>query len=709
MAHLDEKKDVSPPGVVDAERGQFSDDESVHKGDLLSLEAVDPVLNAKMHLVNNAIDEIGFTPYHWKLFCLNGFGYAVDSLILLIQSIIAGAAANEFNPSFAYGMTIAAYVGMLVGALFWGLSADVIGRKYAFNLSLLISSIFCIVAGASPNWVVLGLFVSLASFGSGGNLVLDTAVFLEYLPSSKQWLLTLMASWWGIGQFIAGLFAWAYMPNFSCDPDAGEECNWNTNPGWRYVWFTSGALVFVMSIARITVIRLRETPKFLVGEGRDAEVVDTMQYLANRYGRNCSLTLEGMEACGITGGGVPEGRRGSVSAHAKKKWSFSEIGMHLKGLFATKKMGLSTSLIWFSWLLIGLAYPLYVLHSPQSICNIPFPNLRPPHRYNVFLPVYLETRGAQLGGLSESKVWQYYAASNLASVPSPILAGFMCNSRYFWGRRGTMIIGGLVTMAFFFAYTQVRTNAQNTGFTCAISFCLVSFSTLIPSLLMLFIASQIQTFSCLTAASTRERIGDEIDDTCLVWVASLQPVMEMLRGAFDNWTSGWRKINQALSGWRAYSPPQTRLCGAKDRERPYDGGRTLVWVACLSPQPAAYVHQRLCHILAELYRTARYCIHINFVRVASLSPQFCCVHTPAAVPIPRSMVLEHNTSLVWLASLRPSQEICGANHWTFEISTAHASPGRVVSLRLRFAGRRQQVDHAALIIKSASATHGRLP
>ena len=360
MADLtsEKKPDVSPPAYGDTERGVLSDDASLHKGDLLSLEAVDPVLNAKMHLVNNAIDEIGFTPYHWKLFCLNGFGYAVDSLILLIQSIIAGSAANEFNPGFDYGMTVAAYVGMLVGALFWGLSADVIGRKYAFNLSLLISSIFCIVAGASPNWVVLGLFVSLASFGSGGNLVLDTAVFLEYLPSDKQWLLTLMASWWGLGQFVAGLFAWAFMPNFSCDPEAGEECNWDTNPGWRYVWFASGALVFVMSIARVTVLRLRETPKFLVGEGRDAEVVDTMQYIASKYHRTCSLTLERMEACGQTGGVLPAGRRGSVSAHASKKFSLREVGMHLRGLFATKRMGLSTSLIWFSWLLIGLAYPL---------------------------------------------------------------------------------------------------------------------------------------------------------------------------------------------------------------------------------------------------------------------------------------------------------------------------------------------------------------
>jgi MFS family permease len=133
-----------------------------------------------------------------KLFVLNGFGYAVDSLILLIQSIIAGQAALEFNPGYPNGLTIAAYVGMLVGALFWGIGADIIGRKTAFNVSLIICSIFAIVAGASPNWEVLGLFVCLSAFGAGGNLVLDTAVFLEYLPSTRQWLLTLMAAWWGM-------------------------------------------------------------------------------------------------------------------------------------------------------------------------------------------------------------------------------------------------------------------------------------------------------------------------------------------------------------------------------------------------------------------------------------------------------------------------------------------------------------------------------
>jgi len=44
-----------------------------------------------------------------------------------------------------------------------------------------------------------------------------------------------------------------------------------------------------------------------------------------------------------------------------------------------------------------------------------------------------------------------------------------------------MIIGALITMAFFFAYTEVKNNAQNLGFTCAISFCLVRQSS--PTLL----------------------------------------------------------------------------------------------------------------------------------------------------------------------------------------------------------------------------------
>lgn len=52
------------------------------KNEVYNASAIDPVLAKKMALVNNAIDQIGMTPFQWKLFFFNGFGYAVDSVSL---------------------------------------------------------------------------------------------------------------------------------------------------------------------------------------------------------------------------------------------------------------------------------------------------------------------------------------------------------------------------------------------------------------------------------------------------------------------------------------------------------------------------------------------------------------------------------------------------------------------------------------------------
>lgn len=124
--------------------------------------------------------------------------------------------------------------GLLFGALFWGFGADVIGRKLAFKLSLLITSIATLAAASMPNWPALAFFTALIGFGCGGNLILDTTVFLEFLPSSKQWALTALASWWGFGQASAGFIAWGFMSEdrFNCKAVA---CSMLENMGWRYI------------------------------------------------------------------------------------------------------------------------------------------------------------------------------------------------------------------------------------------------------------------------------------------------------------------------------------------------------------------------------------------------------------------------------------------------------------------------------------------
>jgi hypothetical protein len=148
--------------------------------------------------------------------------------------------------------------------------------------------------------------------------------------------------------------------------------------------YTSGALVFCMSVARITVIRLKETPKYLLGEGKDQKIVEGFQEMAAKYNRPCSITVEMLDACGTV-----------QSAHSKTRFSIGELLIHFRGLFATKSIGLSTVLIWLSWTLIGLAYPLFY----------------------VFLNNYLASRGADFGDISTYDTWRNYALVNISGIP----------------------------------------------------------------------------------------------------------------------------------------------------------------------------------------------------------------------------------------------------------------------------------------------------
>lgn len=125
--------------------------------------------------------------------------------------------------------------------------------------------------------------------------------------------------------------------------------------------FTGGAIFLVLSLLRILIIRLPETPKYFVSNGQDAEVVDLLQKLAKKYNRPCSLTLQQLEACGPISQG--QGEKNS-STMARIGRIGPALVRHLKGLFATRKMSISTVLIWFSWACIGLAYPLFFLYLP---------------------------------------------------------------------------------------------------------------------------------------------------------------------------------------------------------------------------------------------------------------------------------------------------------------------------------------------------------
>jgi len=50
--------------------------------------------------------------------------------------------------------------------------------RISFNITLLITGAFALAGGGSPNWIALSSLAACWSVGVGGNLPVDSAIFL---------------------------------------------------------------------------------------------------------------------------------------------------------------------------------------------------------------------------------------------------------------------------------------------------------------------------------------------------------------------------------------------------------------------------------------------------------------------------------------------------------------------------------------------------
>ncbi|CAE7189911.1 unnamed protein product, partial [Rhizoctonia solani] len=268
--------------------------------DILPKGSVDPVYQAKAELLNAAIQEIGMGKYQWHLFIVTGFGWLADNLWPIVTGLILAPVVQEFNAKGPF-LKLAQNIGLLVGALGWGVGSDIWGRKLSFNTTLAIVGIFATVAAASPTFTALSVFAALWSVGVGGNLPVDSAIFLEFLPGSHQFLLTILSIWWAFGQLLGSLVAWPIISNYSCQATA-TTCARKDNMGWRYFLIAMGGLMIVLWIIRFFVFRLYESPKYLMGRGRFEEAVQVVHAVAKYNGKTTALTTEELETAGVTGG-----------------------------------------------------------------------------------------------------------------------------------------------------------------------------------------------------------------------------------------------------------------------------------------------------------------------------------------------------------------------------------------------------------------------
>lgn len=228
-----------------------------------------------------------------------------------------------------------------------------------------ITAVFGMAAAGSPSFAAIGVFAALWSFGVGGNLPVDSAIYLEFLPASHQYLLTVLSVAWAIAQVVATLIAWPLLGNLTCE-DGDETCAREDNMGWRWFLICVGGLTVLMFIIRFGSFTIFESPKFLMGKGRDEDAVRIVHEVARRNGKEVSLTVEDLRAV------EPEGYVPPAKAGDAIRRKLEDVKLdRIKALFATRKLALSTSLVMGVWALIGLGYVSTSLFFPfQSLHSI---------------------------------------------------------------------------------------------------------------------------------------------------------------------------------------------------------------------------------------------------------------------------------------------------------------------------------------------------
>lgn len=416
----------------------------------------------KIELVSEEIDYIGFGRYQWGLFIVCGSGWLLDLLWAHAFGLAMPAIQRELGFSERqYGFLSTGFsIGMTTGALSWGILLDILGRRAAFNYTVAISSLFGLCIGFSNSYALLIALATGVGFGVGGNIPVDTTIFLEFIPRTDRKMLVVMSIFQPIGSILSTLVGWALIPRFSCakdlpscrqvvDTPEGLCCSSAGNMGWRYMFYTISAITLFVFGLRFLAFTMFESPAFLLSHGKDSEAIQVLAEIARKNGLESRLTLADMsnqvddedesDQGTETDDESRDAARG-LSALAIQRLSKFDLS-HLKLLF---KNSFTSRLTILTWLIYAADFWGFTLAG-------------------VFLPKILLEKGATQHH-TVADTYREYIFIALAGIPGALVS--LSLIKYGIGRRPTMFVSSVMMAASLFLFATVSSSTGNLVFNC---------------------------------------------------------------------------------------------------------------------------------------------------------------------------------------------------------------------------------------------------
>ncbi|MDE2064362.1 MAG: MFS transporter [Bradyrhizobium sp.] len=207
------------------------------------------------------LDRLPISPFHYRIFWLVGAGMFFDGYDLYVAGgVLASVIKSGFSTVSQNSQFLSlTFVGMTAGALITGFVGDKFGRRFTYQINLLIFGLASLAAAFSQDMTQLIACRFMQGLGLGAEIVVGYSTMTEFVPPKTRgrWL-SMMAFIVVAGFPVTSLLGYLIIPNF----------------GWRPMFVIAGIGSLIVWYLRKN---LPESPRWLESKGRTEEAEALMQ------------------------------------------------------------------------------------------------------------------------------------------------------------------------------------------------------------------------------------------------------------------------------------------------------------------------------------------------------------------------------------------------------------------------------------------------
>jgi putative MFS transporter len=219
------------------------------------------------------LDRLPISSFHYRIFWLVGAGMFFDGYDLYVAGgVLASTIQTKFStlPQNLQFLSLT-FVGMTLGSLITGFVGDKFGRRFTYQVNLLVFGLASIAAAFAQDMTQLIACRFVQGLGLGAEIVVGYSTLTEFVPPATRgrWL-AFMAFLTVCGFPVTAILSYLIIPTW----------------GWRPMFVIAGIGSLIVWYLRKN---LPESPRWLEAQGRDAEAEALLESIEKEVAQGGTL------------------------------------------------------------------------------------------------------------------------------------------------------------------------------------------------------------------------------------------------------------------------------------------------------------------------------------------------------------------------------------------------------------------------------------